>query len=91
MKFKSKIKTGYPEYLVQIMTGNDWYKALGKGVPLGNHFTIDKNGKTHHFDGNGNPRTAKDLADSPNIASWEKQYDITINKVPRDDVSINNS
>ena len=66
MKFK------YPKYIVDAFANDDWYNALGPGVPLGNHFTIDKNGNTHHFDGNGNPRTAKDLADSPNIASWEK-------------------
>ena len=66
MKFK------YPKYIVDAFAKDDWYNALGKGVPLGNHFTIDKNGKTHHFDGDGYPRSVKDLVDSPNIASWEK-------------------
>ena len=57
MKFK------YPKYIVDALAKDDWYNALGKGVPLGKHFTITKNGKAIK---------AKDLVDSPNIASWEK-------------------
>ncbi len=57
MKFK------YPKYIVDAFAKDDWYNALGPGVPLGKTFSITSNGK---------PINAKDLVDSPNIASWEK-------------------
>ena len=39
MKFK------YPKYIVDAFAKDDWYNALGPGVPLGKTFSFTKNGK----------------------------------------------
>ena len=59
MKFK------YPKYIVDAFAKDDWYNALGPGV-------TPENSKTFSITSNGKPIKAKDLVDSPNIASWEK-------------------
>ena len=59
----------YPKYIVDAFAKDDWYNALGKGVPLGNHFTIDKNGKTHHFDGDGNPMARNEVREYQDMCS----------------------
>ena len=46
-------------YFVDAFAKDDWYNALGPGVTLGKHFTIDKNGKVNHYDGNGKPITGE--------------------------------